>query len=325
MIILQILILVFLSFVLIKSADQVIIAVHRLSKNSKSIAFLISAIFLAIATSLPELFVGINSGLDGLSSLSFGNIIGANIANITLVAGFATLIVGKVEIHQKFVNKEVFIAILAGVLPFVLVFIDGNLSRIDGIILICAYLLYVFSFFKERLAHITEDLRDENFFHKLFRGVSHIDGKKSKEVLRLILGVVFLLISSNMLVEVAEELSISIGISVFIVGLIILSIGTTLPELAFSINALKENEPTMFYGNLLGSIIVNSTLIIGIAATISPINNFILSKYTIALIVFTITYILFALFTLSKKRLDRWEGGVLVLIYLVFLVLEFIY
>ncbi len=324
MTILYIVILFVLCFALIKSADQVVLAVHRLSKNSTSVAFIISALFLAIATSLPELFVGITSGLSGISSLSFGNVVGANIANISLVAGIAAFITGGVNIHQKFVQREILIAGVAGILPFILVFIDGNLNRVDGLILIFAYLAYALSFFKERFLHIAENLREPDFFYKLFRRLNHIDVNRSKEIGRLFLGIMALLFSANILVSVAKTLAGSIGIPVFLVGLIIVSIGTTLPELVFSIRSLREGEPTMFLGNLLGSIIINSTLITGIAIVLSPIQNFIFSEYLVAFSAFIIVFFLFWLFTKSKFRLDKREALILLGLYIVFVVVEFI-
>jgi cation:H+ antiporter len=313
-----------LCLILIKSSDEVVLAVHRLSKNSTSVAFVISALFLAIATSLPEMFVAITAGLGEVSSLSLGNIMGANIANITLVAGVAALMVGSVDVHQKFVKKEILIAGIAGVLPFLLMFIDGKLGRVDGIILISAYLLYALSFFKERFLHISQNLRESHFFYKLFRKIKHTDSHRGKEILRLILGIVGLLISSNMLVSMAKTLAVIVGIPVFLVGLIIVSIGTTLPELVFSVRSLRSGEPTMFLGNLLGSIIVNSTLLTGIAVILAPINSFLISEYIIAFTVFVIVFSLFWVFTKTGRRFERKEAAILLSIYIVFVVLLFL-
>ncbi len=306
-----------LSFFLIKSADQVVVAVHRLSKNSTSGAFVISALFLAIATSLPELFVAITSGISGVSSLSLGNVIGANIANLTLVVGLSIIIVGSVDIHQKFIKKEIYLAGVAAVLPFILAFIGGGLSRVDGLILIFAYGVYALSFFLKKQ-------KESDFSYKLFRKIHHVEHIKSKEIARLLFGIIALLVSANLLVFIARLLADKIGIPVFLVGLILVSIGTTLPELAFSIDALKNKEPAMFLGNLLGSIIVNSTLILGIAVTLSPINNFIVNKYLVAALAFIFIYLVFWGFTRTKFRLDRREAIILFLIYIVFAILEFV-
>jgi len=323
-IIYQIAFLFFLCFILIKSADQVVVAVHRLSTNSTSVAFLISALFLAIATSLPELFVGITSGLSNISSLSFGNVAGANIANITLVGGVAAFLAGKVKINPALVSREIMIAGIAGVLPFILIFIDNGLNRVDGLILILCYVAYSLSFFKDRFAHIVSSLKEPGFFYKFFRKLNHIDADKSKETLRLIAGVIVLLFSSNILVSLAKNLAGEIGVPVFLIGLVILSVGTTLPELVFSIRSLKDGEATIFLGNLLGSIIINSTLIIGIAAFLSPIETFPVKDYLYAFVTFILIFSIFWMFLKSKLSLSRKEGFVLILIYITFVVLEFI-
>src|SRR3990167_2286137 len=118
--------------VLVKASDQVVTAIKHLSRNTESKTFMISAILLAVATSFPELSVAITSSLEGSPHLSFGNILGANIANITLVIGISALISGKVNLRSDFVSNEVGVAALAGIIPLVLSF-DGSLSRVDGL------------------------------------------------------------------------------------------------------------------------------------------------------------------------------------------------
>ena len=316
---LVVVILLALSLVLIKATDQVVLAIHRLSKNSTSLTFTISAIFLAIATSLPELFVGITSALEGVPSLSLGNVIGANIANLSLVAGLAAFIVGKVNIHGSFVRKEVSFAAAAGFLPLLLV-LDRNLSRLDGFILLAVYAIYAGSLFRERFLEVAEGHRRGSLFHKFYVILTHVEGSRRKEITRLLIGIVLLLVSASFVVRFASLFAEIAGIPVFIVGLILLSIGTTLPELAFSVRSLEDKEPTMFLGNLLGSIITNSTLILGIVAVITPIEAIVLNEYLVTVVAFIIIFGIFWFFTKTKLRLDRWEAGTLLLLYLVFVV-----
>jgi cation:H+ antiporter len=103
-----------------------------------------------------------------------------------------------------------------------------------------------------------------------------------------------------------------------------LAVGTSLPELAFSLRSVTDHEPSMFFGNLLGSTIANSTLIIGIASFISPIEVVAVNQYFKAVIAFIVVFIVFWLFIRSKHRLERWEGGLLLLLYFLFLVVEFV-
>src|SRR3989344_5600545 len=123
-----ILALFLLVIILIRASDEVVKALRRLSRETHTKTFILSAILLAVATSFPELFVGITSALEGTPSLSFGNVLGANIANISLVAGLSAFFAGKVYVQGGFLKKDVIIALIAGVLPLFLV-LDKTLSR----------------------------------------------------------------------------------------------------------------------------------------------------------------------------------------------------
>jgi len=311
-----------LSFVLIKSADQMVLAIRHLSKSSGG-SFVLSALLLAIATSFPELFVGISSAVGKSPSLSLGNILGANIANLSLVAGIAAFTVGRVNVHGTFLKRDVLVALIAGLLPLVLV-LDGQLSRVDGIALLLLYAAYASSFFKTRFEEIAKEIEEKTFVHKFFRKITHIDGNKTKEWGRLILAVGVLLVSANLIVRIAGQLAEIANIPVFLIGLIIISLGTTLPELGFSLRSLEDKEPTMFFGNLLGSIIANSTLIIGLAATIYPIKIVAIEEYAVAAGFFLLIFLTFWFFIKSNMKLERWEAAVLLLLYLAFVVVEFV-
>lgn len=324
MILVLILVIYILSFILIRAADHVVIALRHLTKSTGPRgAFVFSALLLALATSFPELSVAVTSALEGSPNLSLGNILGANIANLSLVVGAAALLVGKVNVHGEFLRRDVWIALVAGILPIVLVF-DGELSRVDGLILLSLYGAYASSFFKDRFLEIGNEIREGTFIHRFFRKVNHIDGNKTKEAARLFLGIAALLVSANLIVNAAQSLAVLANVPVFLIGLILLSIGTTLPELGFSIKSLQDKEPTMFFGNLLGSIIANSTLVIGIAAAVSPIRVAAIEEYLIAAITFVVVFLMFWIFIRSKLKLERWEAGVLLAVYLAFVVIEFL-
>ncbi|MEK7188750.1 MAG: sodium:calcium antiporter [Patescibacteria group bacterium] len=320
-----ILLLFILVIVLIKSADQVVIALRSIGHETHTKVFILSAILLAIATSFPELFVGITSALQGTPNLSLGNVLGANIANISLVAGLSALVVGKVYVDRIILRHELWIALAAGLLPFILI-IDGNLSRIDGLILLACYGAYAASFFKDRFLQIAHRHRREGYIHRFLRNFNHPQAGaiKAREMGRLFVGLAFLLFSSDLIVRVSLEIAHEAGIPIFLIGLILLSLGTTLPELAFSLRSLEDKEPTMFFGNLLGSIIANSTLIVGLAATISPIQVANPAGYIKVAIFFVVTFMSFWLFIRTKFILQRWEGAALVLVYLIFVVVEFL-
>ena len=318
-----ILLLILFSFILVKSADLSIIALRRIAKQTKIGLFALSAIILAVGTSFPELFVSITSAIEREPGITLGVIIGSNIANISLVAGLTAFIVGKVNVHGDFLKRDVLIALIAGVLPLILIF-DGELSRVDGLVLLAIYGAYATGFFKSRYLEIAEEQKKESFYYRFLRQVNHIDGARTKEFGKLFVGIALLLFSADVIVKLSTQLALAAGIEVFVIGLILVAAGTSLPELVFSLRSLEDHQPSMFFGNLLGSIIANSTLVIGTAAVIYPIKMVMNSEYIIAGSAFLLVFTSFWYFIRSKHRLDRWEAGVLLLLYFIFLLVTFI-
>ena len=317
-----IVLLLLLTLLLIKAADQLVIALRHLSRSTHIAAFVLSAFLLALATSFPELFVSVTSALEGTPNLSLGVVMGSNIANISLITGLAALLTGGVTVHGEFMRRDVGIALLAGVLPIILA-LDGSLSRVDGLILLASYGVYASSLFKVRFLEIAERHKRESFFHRLFRKFNYyININMGKEFGRLFVGLAFVFFSADLIVKISKELAVAANIPVFIIGLILLAIGTSLPELAFSLRSLEDKEPKMFFGNLLGSTIANSTLIVGISSLITPIARLAVGDYIVAAVFFAIIYLTFWFFIKSKFRLDRWEAVILILLYLAFVVVE---
>jgi cation:H+ antiporter len=279
---------------------------------------------LAVGTSLPELFVGISSALNGTPNISLGVVLGSNIANTAFIAGFVALLIGKINVHGEYLKRDVLIAFVCGLFPLALM-ADGILGRVDGLILLFIYASYTASFFKDKFAEISNENNRETFFYRFFREVNHIDFDITKEYGKLFLSLALMLLSSQIIINSSQNIATTIGIPVFVVGLIVLAIGTSLPELAFSIKSVKGGEPKIFFGNLLGSTIANSTLIVGLTAVISPITISSFSDYRNAIIAFIVVFITFWIFIRTKHRLERYEGLILVLIYLIFITLEFVF
>src|SRR3989339_1102232 len=324
MLIWQVLILIFFSFVLIKSAEWIIVSLRRIAKKSKVGVFAISAIILAVGTSLPELFVGITSAIEGSPNISLGVVLGSNIANTAVITGIVALLLGRINVHGDYLKRDVFIAFIAGLLPMALA-ADGVLGRVDGLVLLFAYASYTASFFKEKFAEVTNQHSQESFFYKFLREINHIDFDISKEYGKMFVSLALMLFSSQMVIQASQNIANFLGIPIFVVGLIVLAIGTSLPELIFSLKSVKNGEPKMFFGNLLGSTIANSTLIVGLTAVISPINVVPLGDYRNAVIAFVVIFASFWFFIRTKHRLDRPEALILVVMYLIFVVIEFLF
>lgn len=323
MLIVDILILVVFAFVLIKSADVTIVGLRRIGRRTHTASFVISALIVAIGTSFPELFVGITSALEKTPSLALGVVIGSNIANIALIGGITAAATGTIFIRGDFLRRDIWIALVAGLAPIILIS-DSQISRADGVILLAIYVAYATSFFRGRYLEVAREQKGDPFIYRFVRTIIDVGEGNFRDIFRIFIGVSLLLFSADIIVRVSKDLAQIANIPVFVIGLVVLAIGTSLPELAFSLRTVEDHEPGMFFGNILGSTIANSTLIIGVASIIEPIRIKAVSDYSIAAIAFVIVSLVFYFFARSKRRLDRWEGVVLLLIYLAFIVSEFL-
>jgi len=320
MIIVYLALILFFSFLLIKATDILVINLKRLARTTRLGEFAVTTFILALATSLPELFVGITSALEGSPNLSLGNIIGSNIADLSLVIGGAALIGGNVAVHGIFLRRDVFYAFLAGAAPMILLF-DKSLSRVDGLILLALYGFYNVAVFAERREEVVEG-EEEGFLRRLLRRLNHRGG--GKEMAWIFLGVALLLFSADMLVRIAKWVAFSFHVPLLLVGLFLVAVGTSLPELAFELRAIRARKPGMVFGDLLGSIVANGTLVIGVTSLLAPIRIRAFNEYLLATMAFVLIFALFYLFIRTKKKLERWEGVALLGAYILFIFLEFI-
>lgn len=298
------------------NAFQVLVAKMKVRK------MVVAALLVALSTSLPELFVGILSALEGQPEISLGNVLGSNVANLSLVIGGAALVSGSVSVVGDFMKKELVAAFLAGCLPILLV-MDGNLTRIDGLLLLGAYGVYISEVV---IAGEHKSLAEKG--GRRHYGILKKLKKLHKNhgdvwLLKLLGGIAGLILAADLLVKMASGLASSLGLPPFLIGLLVVSIGTSLPELVLEIGAIKRKEIALVFGDLLGSIVANATLIIGVTTLIHPVNVGGTSRYDLASFMFVLLFGFFWMFTNSKKRLDRWEGLVLLGLYFMFVGLEF--
>jgi len=315
------LILIFLlSFVLIKATDILIVNFTSLSQKTRLRKFALTGLILGLATSLPELFVGLSAAFENKSILSLGNIMGANIANLSLVVGGAALLGGTVIVRGDFLRRDIFYAFLAAASPMLLLS-DRVLSRLDGLILLIFYVFYQVIVFNEHSFRLRE--REIKKPQRLLRIFNLRSKTTRKEIAWIFLGIVLLLFAADALVKIAVKLAVTFNLPLLLVGLLIVAVGTTLPELVFEIQALRSRQSSMFLGNLLGSIVANGTLIIGLVALISPFRIQNLESYLLSMMSFLLIFAIFYLFIRTKHRLERWEGSLLLLIYLIFIFVVF--
>jgi cation:H+ antiporter len=290
---------------------------HLLVKSLVKIAgyyklteFVIGFVLMAIMTSLPELFIGVSSAINKIPTLSLGDIIGSNILDLTLVVGTAILIGGTIKIESKIEERDILYVGIIAVLPLILL-LDNQLSRIDGIALLMIFLFYVIKIICER---------------KQFKRIITYDVRKKdipKNLFLFIISLVILFISANFIVKFASFLVVGLGLPLILIGLLIVSIGTSLPELSFETHSLLKGYGEMALGDLLGSVVMNSTLVLGIVSIIYPIEeNF--SYLVISATFLVITLGLFIILTRTKRRISRREAIILLLVYVIFVIFKLV-
>lgn len=320
MMLLQLLLLIGFCLLLIKATAIVTGSLERLSKLLHLGQFAITTLLLAFATSIPELVVGITAALEGRPSLSLGVVLGSNIANLSLVVGAAAILGGTLSVAGQWMKMDIFSVFLSGALPLVLL-MDGVLSRSDGLILLLIYVAYNYGVLKQKpvdMGHPAGRFKLTILDH---RGLPTT--KTDKLLAWLFFGVALLIFSADMIVKIAVGLAQNLEAPVLLVGMFIIAVGATLPELSFEARAIRQHRAGMVLGNLTGSIVVNSTLILGIVSLIAPIRlGDGRESYLMGAAVFGVMFLLFWAFIRSKKKLERWEGLVLIAAYLVFVVLE---
>jgi len=307
-------ILIFLAscFILIKSGTWLVRALSRIAHILGWNEFLVTFFLVGFATSLPELFVGISSAFHKFPQLSFGNIIGANILNLTLGIGLTVLVVGGIKLKSKVVRKNSFYAAFFAFLPFILM-LDKTVSRIDGIILLLALGLY---------AH--RILGNKQKFSKIF--LNHYkpgNTSKFKNFLKdlglLFISFALLLLASEAIVRTMNFLAIEAKLPLVVAGALFVSLGTVLPEISFGIRAIMMGHKDMILGDFMGTIVINSTLILGLVSIISPfaIANF--SPYLVGIIFTFLIVLSFAYFSRTDREISKKEACILISFYILFI------
>lgn len=289
--------------------------VGSLSKIAKFLGwkeFVVGFIVMASATSFPNLFVGIISAINGVPELAFGEIVGANIFDLTLVVGLSAILSRMgLSARSRTVQGSAVFTMLIAVLPLLLI-LDKSISRPDGILLVAVFVLYIFWIFGKR-----------ERFEKAYDGVKRIRARDFlKDIAVFSLSLAFLLLSAQGFVYSAQFFAKALDLSLVLVGMLILGIGSSLPELFFSIQAAKKGEDWLILGDLMGGVIIVATLVLGIIAIITPIQIPSLANLAIARLFLAISAVGFLACVRTHQRITKGEAFILLLIYVVFFLLE---
>ncbi|OIO44690.1 MAG: hypothetical protein COY72_01390 [Candidatus Nealsonbacteria bacterium CG_4_10_14_0_8_um_filter_35_10] len=311
MIFLYALIFIISCFLLVLSGKWLVNSLTRIAKFLGWKEFVVAFFTIAFGASLPNLFVGILSALNKIPQLSLGDVIGANIFDLTVTVALAAFISRQgLSAPSRTVQGSSIFTISAALLPLILI-LDGNLSRIDGFLLILTFAFYVFWLF-----------RKEERFKKVYNGVPEIRGWKYffEDLGLLIISVAFLILGAQGIVKSSSFFAQNLNLPLIFIGIFIVGIGDCLPETFFSIRAAKEGQDWMILGNLMGSVMITATLVLGTVALICPINFFDFSLLAIGRIFLVISAIFFLIFLRTGKKITRREALILFSIYILFLI-----
>lgn len=313
----HILVFIVSCFVLFWFGKRLIESLIKIARFLRWREFVVAFFAVAFATSLPNLLVGLNAAFQKIPELSFGEIIGGNMADLTLALSLAVLFSGgSLETNSRMVQGSTIFTAAAAILPVILV-LDGDLSRADGVILILFFLFYVSWLFSK-----------EEKFRKVYNGAEeHLPLPASfknflKNVIEVIISVVLLILASQGVVKSAVAFSGVFSLPLVTVGILIVGLGNAFPEIYFSIISARKNQNWLILGELMGSVIICATLVLGIVVLITPfkIDNF--SPFLVARMFLIIAVLFFFLFIKTGRKITKKEGIALFLLYLLFVLAE---
>lgn len=311
-------ILFVLGFILlIKGADLLVDGASSVAKKLDVSDLIIGLTVVAFGTSAPELFVNLLASIDGNTDLAIGNILGSNIANILLILGVASIIY-PITVQKSTVWKEIPFSLLAALAMGILAndrLIDGKsfseLSRSDGLILFGFF--SIFLYYIVEVGRKTKSTKDDE--------VKQLSTVKS--VVFILLGLVGLVLGGKWIVDGAISMTSDFGVSQSFVGLTVVAIGTSLPELATSAVAAFKRNTDIAIGNVVGSNIFNIYWILGLSSVIKPL-PFSPANNTDILMTIVASVLLFV-FIGRKHVLQRWQGIMFLLIYILYTIYLFMY
>ncbi len=313
MLLLTISLFLLFSILLVISGGYLVKLILRIASFLKLSEFVVAFIIMAFSTSIPELFVGISSALNGNPALSLGNVIGSNIADVSIIIGIAALVKKGVRTKNQYIKKDSLFMFVVACIPILLMVFDKTLSKIDGFILIIVFVVYVW--------HLINERRQVELL-----GKKVINNHNNQQVVLTVLlfivclGVLFL--SAHFVVTYATQLAIELMLPSILIGLFLLALGTSLPELIFEMRAVLARKDDLALGDAMGSVVCNSTLVLGITALIHPITNGFLLFVTSSIFMIFMLFLFMALIK-RRKGLSITGAVVLILMYILFILFEF--
>lgn len=292
-------------FLLIKGATLSTRFAVKVAESFKLSKYVVGFIIVAVISLLPEALISINSAIAGVPSLGLGTLFGSNVADLTLVFAIIIFVTKKnIKVEGKILKNNI-------IYPFILLIpiilgLDGYYSRIEGVVLLIIGLIFYYFAFKNN-----DEPKIEN--------VSKND--KKKYIFLLLTSMAVLLVGSHFAVTSTANLASNIGISPILIGIFILGLGSTIPELLFSIKSVKKDDDSLAIGDLLGTVLADATILVGILALISPFYFPIKIVYVTGVFMVISSFLLFY-FMKSGKTLTKNEAFILFIFWIVFILTE---
>ena len=293
------------------SADRFVTGASALAYNLKVSPLIIGLTIVSLGTSAPEILVSAVASLQGNPGLAIGNALGSNIINTGLILGITALII-PLKVHSSIVRRELPVLLLVMALALVLL-LDGWLGRMDGIILLTGMGIMLAWITRIGLkSKVSHDPIGEEFAEEIPTDIS-----MARAIFWLIVGALLLLASSRLLVWGSVSIAREMGISDLVIGLTIVALGTSLPELAASVMSAIKNEHDIAIGNIIGSNIFNLLAVLGLPGLLnpSPVDAAVLQRDYPVLVVLTVALFIMAYGFRRKARITRAEGAVLVIAF----------
>lgn len=296
--------------IIIKASDMLVTGSVNLAKFLKVPTLLIGLTIIAIATGVPEIAISISSSLKGSNGLLLGNLLGSNMFNVLFILGLIAII-RPLYIKKEIILKNYLYALLSCLVLFIVsydIYFHDNtvniITRTEGILLLCFAFMFLYSTVLDATLNKKKKIETKKF--------------SFKDIIYVILGVILISLSAEVIVNSSVNISKYLGVSEDLIGLTIIAVGTNLPELVTSIVAVRKGESDIAIGNLIGTNIFNIFLILGLSATINPIT---ISKNSfIDIIILGITSFIVYIFIQRRKDINRYEGIIMVLLYIIYII-----
>ena len=297
--------------IVLRGADNLTEGSVSIARRFNMSELIIGLTVVALGTSMPELCVSLTSALNGTADMALGNIIGSNIFNVFFIVGLCAVI-HPMSVGLTAVRRDLPFC-FAATLMLIFFLTNGTLSMVEGLVMLLIYAVYtVYTIRKEKTAGQAaapvEPVETKRSLPKIFYN----------PYLKVTVGLIELVLGSNLFVDHATLLATDLGVSEAVIGITILGFGTSMPELATSLVAAIKGSTSIALGNVIGSCVLNILVILGLTSVITPLAPQGITALDLAMVF--LSALLMWFFSFTKKTMERWEGVLLLLIFIAYFV-----